>query len=74
MNLNLLKSLIDKSEFTKNEIAEYLGITRQGFYNKLNGIKEFKASEINKLSHMLSLSDKSFSEIFFNDYVDKNAN
>jgi DNA-binding XRE family transcriptional regulator len=74
LNLTLLKSEIDESKFTKNEIAEYLGITRQGFYNKLNGTKEFKASEVKKLSQILNLSSKRFNEIFFNDYVDKNAN
>lgn len=70
----LLTDIIDERGFTKNEIAEQLGLSRQGLYNKLNGEKEFKASEIRKLSRLLNLSDSDKNQIFFNDYVDKSAN
>lgn len=70
----LLTNIIGERGFTKNEIAEQLGLTRQGLYNKLNGEKEFKASEIRKLSRLLNLSDSDKNQIFFNDYVDKIAN
>ena len=74
LDYNLLSSIIDESKFTKSEIAEQMGLTRQGLYNKLNGAKEFKASEMRKLSRILNLSDSEVNRIFFNDYVDKNAN
>ena len=70
----LLTDIIDERGFTKNEIAEQLGLSRQGLYNKLNGEKEFKASEIRKLSRLLNLSDSDKNQIFFNDYVDESAN
>ena len=70
----LLTDIIDESGFTKKEIAEQLGLYRKGLYNKLNGEKEFKASEIRKLSRLLNLSGSDKNQIFFNDYVDESVN
>ena len=74
MDFILLTNIIEERGFTKNEIAEQLGLSRQGLYNKLNGEKEFKASEIRKLSRLLNLSDSDKNQIFFNDYVDEFVN
>ena len=46
-------------------LAEKLGITREGFYKKLNNATEFKASEIAKCSQLLNLSDEERDRIFF---------
>ena len=69
MNLELLKSKIEQSSTNKSAIAEALGITRQGLYNKLEGEKEFKVSEIKIISSMLCLTSAERDAIFFNDYV-----
>lgn len=74
MNNELLDEKIARSNFSKSYIAEYLGLTRQGLYNKLAGIREFKGSEIKKLSILLNLSGGEREAIFFTDYVDKTAN
>lgn len=74
LDCTLLTNIIEERGFTKNEIAEQLGLTRQGLYNKLNGEKEFKASEMRKLSRLLNLSSNDKDRIFFNDYVDKSVN
>lgn len=50
MNNELLCEKISCSHLSKSFIAEYLGLTRQGLYNKLSGEREFKGSEIKKLS------------------------
>lgn len=70
MNLELLLSKIEQAKISRNTIAEKLGITRQGLYNKLDGKKEFKVSEINLISKMLNLTSDERDAIFFNDFVD----
>ena len=74
MNDELLLEKIASSHLSKSFIAECLGLTRQGLYNKLSGEREFKGSEIKKLSALLKLSDGERESIFFADCVDKNAN
>ena len=70
-NTNLLESKIRALGLTISMVAEKLGITRAGFYKKLNNGSEFKASEISKLSTMLSLSDSEREQIFFLQFVDR---
>ena len=74
MNGELLSEKIEKSRFSKSMIAEELGLTRQGLYNKLNGIREFKANEIKKMIRLLGLSEQEQRAIFFADNVGENAN
>lgn len=74
MNTVLLLSKIEDSGKSKSEIAELLGITRQGLYNKLSGDSEFKSSEIKLLSNFLSLTPEERDIIFFADYVDETVN
>lgn len=71
MNTAMLIDRIERSGKSKSEIAELLGITRQGLYNKLNGEREFKSSEIRIISGLLSLTAEERDLIFFADFVDK---
>jgi len=61
----LLKDLLGKSEFKLEYIFEQLGLSRQGFYNKVNGKTEFTASEIEKLSRLLKMSVAQRKQCFF---------
>lgn len=70
MNNSLLYSKINSSKLSKSYIAESLGLTRQGLYNKLSGEREFKGSEIKKISDLLNLSEQEREDIFFADFVD----
>ena len=70
MNTTLLLDKINSSNISKNDIAELLGLTRQGLYNKLSGKKDFKASEVKKLADILNLTSEERDNIFFADYVD----
>lgn len=72
MDTAMLAVKIELSGRSKSEIAEALGITRQGLYNKLSGEREFKSSEIKILSDLLHLNAEERDHIFFGDYVDKN--
>lgn len=69
-NASLLESKIKAVGLTISAVAEKLGITRAGFYKKLNNDSEFKASEISKLTTILSLSDIEREQIFFAQFVD----
>ena len=61
----LLSSTITESGMTITSIARKLGITREGFYKKLNNETEFKASEISLLQKILHLTNKKRDDIFF---------
>ena len=50
-------------------MADKLGITLQNYYQKENGIREFKLSEAKKIA---DLFDVSIEDIFFADEVNKN--
>ncbi len=64
MNHALLAYIIKEKGFTKDKMASLLGLSRQGFYNKLGGVKEFKASEIKKLALILKLTNSQKNLIF----------
>jgi DNA-binding phage protein len=74
LNNQVLNEKIEESRLSKNMIAEQLGLTRQGLYNKLNGKCEFKGSEIKKLIQMLGLNEHEQQMIFFADDVGANVN
>ena len=74
MNTGLLMAKIESSGKSKSELAELLGITRQGLYNKLCGDSEFKSSEIRILSGLLKLTPEERDLIFFADYVGETVN
>lgn len=60
-----LSDEIINSGITITAIAKKIGITREGFYKKLNNETEFKASEISSLQDILRLTNKKRDEIFF---------
>lgn len=60
-----LQEKIANSGYKLKAIANYLGISREGLYKKLNGESEFKASEIAKLIELLNLTVKEQKEYFF---------
>ena len=65
-----LSDEIADSGITITAIAKKLGITREGFYKKLNNETEFKESEISALQKILRLTNKKRDEIFFAQEVD----
>lgn len=64
MNEVLLLDKINSSDIYRSAIAELLGLTRQGLYNKLCGKKEFKISEVKKLVNILHLTGEEKERIF----------
>lgn len=63
-DLELLKNLIKDSGMTVSAIADKSGILRETLYNRLNGNKDFDASEIVALTRVLHLSKEQRDQIF----------
>lgn len=59
-----LKEKMHESGMTMVSIAKKAGISRETLYNRLNGRREFTASEIIALSEVLNLSKKERDDIF----------
>ena len=53
-------------------IAGKLGISRKGFYKKLNNETEFKDSEIAAMQKILGLTNRKRDEIFLLKWLNKN--
>ena len=68
-----LKKCIAESGISISFTAKKMGITREGFYKKLNGDTEFKASEISCIKNILGLSANERDRIFFANEVELNA-
>lgn len=67
MNLSYLENKIKEINIPKATIADKMGISRQTFYNKMKGVREFKTSEIESLCGILRLTTEEKSLIFFAD-------
>ena len=50
INRGLFENAIRDAKRSKAELADSLGISRQSFYEKVNGVREFKQSEIATLT------------------------
>lgn len=74
MNLEYLNDRIKLSRIPISAIAEGIGLSRQSLYQKMNGKREFKSSEVNKICEMLRLTNEEKMLVFFADAVDKSVN
>lgn len=70
IDTNLLREIIDRSGYKLKYIAEQLGITYYGLLKKINNETEFKASEINILYNLLSMTEAEREAIFFTPNVE----
>lgn len=64
-NTQLLREKMEQSGYKLRFIASKAGLTYQGFWNKLNNVQEFKASEIKALTDLLGLTEAERTAIFF---------
>lgn len=69
MNNAELRAAIARAGESNQKIAAELGLSAQGFYNKLTGRSEFKGSEIRHLARLLNLTITDINAIFFNSDV-----
>lgn len=64
-NGQLLVNIMHDKGITKVALSKLLNLSRQGLENKILGKREFKQSEINKISECLELSSEHKCAIFF---------
>lgn len=69
-NTELLKEAIENSGMSITFISDKMGISREGFYKKMNNLTEFKASEIMAFTEILGMSKEKRDCIFFEDKGD----
>ena len=65
VDFEVLKSKMKDSGMTVVAIARQSGISRETLYNRLKGVGEFTASEIDTLTKTLRLTKKEQEKIFF---------
>ena len=70
-NTVMLRDKLKKSGYKMKYVAAQLGVTYQGFLNKINNESEFKAGEIQTLYDLLGLTKDERENIFFADDVGK---
>ena len=61
----LIESVIADSGLKKQSIADYMGLTPYGLQRKINGLSEFKASEIVKFCECLKITNLKIREAIF---------
>lgn len=66
MNSELLKAKLDDSGLKRGYIAQELNLSAYGLSRKVEGITEFKSSEIRTLIRLLGLTSDDVRDIFFN--------
>ena len=69
VNFELLLEKIKKSGMTITAITRKCNISRETYYNRINGIGDFTASEICALTKVLNLSRDERDIIFFDNEV-----
>lgn len=65
INTLKLKAAIAESGMNQEQIAKMLGVSLCTFNYKLNGVSEFKVSEIKKLAELLKMENETMVKIFF---------
>ena len=63
-NTKLLLEAIEASGYKREWLAKKINITRAALLKKINNESEFKASEVSKLSQVLSLTTQERDNIF----------
>lgn len=65
INFGLLAEKIAESGITITSLASKCNMSRETYYNRMNGIGEFTASEIFAFTKVLHLSKEERDKIFF---------
>lgn len=69
MNKNLMKSVMALHGDTQKSIAELLNLSEQTISEKMNGLSDFKQSEIKLLIDRYKLTPDQVDDIFFGEPV-----
>ena len=69
IKLDILSIKIKESGVKRKVIAEKMGLTTAGLYNKLIGKRDFNATEIKGIANAIGLTGDDILNIFFADDV-----
>ena len=72
INTDLLNEVIDQSGLKRTAIARKMSLSDKGLKLKIDGVNEFKGSEIQKLRMILNLTDQERERIFFSGKMNLN--
>lgn len=64
-NTEMLKDVIEKSGLKMGFIADYVGISRQTLWNKVNNLTPFNQYEIDKMCDILKITSLKQKEAIF---------
>ena len=64
---NKLRGYLAEHRVSMNSLALYLNITRVSLWNKLNGKRKFKPSEIKAMQISFGLTKEQVKELFFSE-------
>ena len=67
----LLRQAVDRSGYKIKFIAESIGLSYQGFLNKMKGLSQFGNEEIYAICKLLKIDESEMINIFFTEKVDK---
>ncbi len=71
-NTSVLMQYINDKGLKLSYVAEYIGLSRQGFANKIRNVHPFNTDEVDKLCDLLGIkSAADIKRIFFAQKVDK---
>ncbi|MBR6875497.1 MAG: hypothetical protein IKN00_04320 [Bacteroidales bacterium] len=65
MNKDLLRSVIVAHGDNMGKLAEAMGMQQSALSNRINGLVEFRQSEINFIRHRYNLTPEQMQDIFF---------
>lgn len=58
-----------RRKISNRDLAAQIPLSEQALYNKMNGVTEFKNSEIKRIAEVLNLSMEQVNTIFFDGIV-----
>lgn len=64
-----LRVKLARENVSNRELAAQISLSEQALYNKMNGVTEFKNSEIKRIAEVLHLSLDEVNAIFFDGIV-----
>ena len=64
-NTGKLQGKMREAGISIERLAQIVGISRTGLFNKIHGKKEFRVSEVYKVAKALCISDEELRVIFF---------
>lgn len=70
VNTKKLQGKMKENGFTLKSLADRIGLTPTGLFNKVHNLSEFNVSEVQRMASILALTSEERDAIFFAQNVD----